>query len=101
VVGSRSQEPDRLYNNRFYGVEIPTPKSFVPVAKTMGAEGMRVERPQDIAEAFDLCLKNRKPTVLEFCVDGMMLAPPFRKDALALPVRLLEKYRHLDYRNWK
>jgi len=99
--GAEAKNQIDFYNNRFYGVEIPTPKSFVPVAKAMGAEGMRVERPQDIAEAFDLCLKNRKPTVLEFCVDGMMLAPPFRKDALALPVRLLEKYRHLDYRNWK
>jgi sulfoacetaldehyde acetyltransferase len=28
------------------------------------------------------------------------LAPPFRKDALALPTRFLPKYTHLDYRNW-
>jgi sulfoacetaldehyde acetyltransferase len=81
-------------------VDIPTPESFVPVAKAMGAVGVRVERPQDIKDAFASCLKNRKPTVLEFLVDGKQLAPPFRKDALSLPVRFLPKYKHLDYRNW-
>lgn len=99
--GAEAKNQIDFYNSRFYGVDIPTPKSFVPVAKAMGAEGVRVERPQDIAEAFDTYIKSRKPTVLEFCVDGMMLAPPFRKDALALPVRYLKKYQHLDYRNWR
>ncbi len=98
--GAEAKNQVDFYNNRFYGVDIPNPKSFVPVAKAMGAEGIRVERVQDIAEAFNTCIKGRKPTVLEFCVDGKMLAPPFRKDALALPVRLLKKYGHLDYRNW-
>jgi len=61
---------------------------------------MQVGRPQDIREAFQTCLKSRKPTVLEFLVDGKQLAPPFRKDALALPTRFLPKYAHLDYRHW-
>ena len=98
--GAEAKNQIDFYNNRFYGVDIPNPESFVPVAKAMGAEGMRVERAQDIAEAFDTCIKSRKPTVLEFCVDGKMLAPPFRKDALALPTRLLKKYGHLDFHNW-
>jgi sulfoacetaldehyde acetyltransferase len=34
-------------------------------------------------------------------VDGRQLAPPFRKDALALPTRLLPKYAHLDHHNWR
>jgi sulfoacetaldehyde acetyltransferase len=33
-------------------------------------------------------------------VDGTQLAPPFRKDALKMPTRLLEKYSHLDHKNW-
>ncbi|MCR6544659.1 sulfoacetaldehyde acetyltransferase [Dehalobacterium formicoaceticum] len=89
-----------FYNNRFVGVDIPNPISFVPVAQALGAEGVRIEKEDQIQGAFEQALASRKPTVLEFCVDGTQLAPPFRKDALALPTRHLEKYAHLDYRNW-
>ncbi|MEL7563874.1 MAG: sulfoacetaldehyde acetyltransferase [Dehalobacterium sp.] len=89
-----------FYNNRYVGVDIPNPISFVPVAKALGAEGVRVEKASDINDAFKQALDSRKPTVLEFCVDGTQLAPPFRKDALALPTRHLPKYAHLDHRNW-
>ena len=98
--GAEAKNQVDFYNNRFVGVDIPTPKSFVPVAKAMGANGVQVSRPQDIREAFQSCLKSRKPTVLEFLVDGKQLAPPFRKDALAMPTRLLSKYAHLDHRHW-
>ncbi|MGI6679268.1 MAG: sulfoacetaldehyde acetyltransferase [Dehalobacterium sp.] len=90
-----------FYNNRFVGVDIPNPVSFVPVAQALGAEGARIEHVDEIQGAFEKALASRKPTVLEFCVDGTQLAPPFRKDALALPTRHLEKYAHLDYRNWQ
>ena len=33
--------------------------------------------------------------------DGTRLAPPFRRDALALPTRFLPKYEHLDKANFK
>ncbi|MEL7568392.1 MAG: thiamine pyrophosphate-dependent enzyme, partial [Dehalobacterium sp.] len=79
---------------------IPNPISFVPVAEALGAKGIRVEKAADIQDAFRTALELRKPTVLEFCVDGTQLAPPFRKDALALPTRYLPKYAHLDHRNW-
>jgi len=99
--GAEAKNQIDFYNNRFIGVDIPTPESFIPAAKALGAQGLRVECPSDIQGAFIECLKSRKPTVLEFLVDGKQLAPPFRKDALALPSRLLAKYSHLDYRNWK
>lgn len=98
--GAEAKNQVDFYNNRFIGVDIPTPESFVPVAKAMGANSVRVERLEDIQEAFVSCIKSRKPTVLEFLVDGKQLAPPFRKDALALPTRLLPKYAHLDHHNW-
>ncbi len=98
--GAEAKNQVDFYNNRFIGVDIPNPESFVPAAQALGADGVRVERPQDIREAFEACLKSRRPTVLEFVVDGRQLAPPFRKDALALPTRLLPKYAHLDHRNW-
>lgn len=89
-----------FYNNRFYGVDIPNPESFAPVARAMGAEGIRVENAAQVGEALEQALKSRKPTVLEIVVDGTQLAPPFRRDALALPTRYLPKYAHLDHRNW-
>ncbi len=98
--GAEAKNQIDFYNNRFIGVDIPNPESFVPVAQAMGAQGVRVERVEDIKDAFLSCIKSRKPTVLEFCVDGKLLAPPFRKDALALPTRFLKKYDYLDYRNW-
>jgi len=89
-----------FYNNRFLGCDIPNPESFVPVAKAMGAAGLRVDSPDVVRAAIEDALISRKPTVLEFVVDGTQLAPPFRRDALALPTRYLPKYAHLDYRNW-
>ena len=89
-----------FYNNRFIGADIPNPESFVPVAIAMGAEGIRVTNPEEVGPALEKALASRKPTVLEIVCDGTQLAPPFRKDALKLPTRLLPKYAHLDVRNW-
>lgn len=87
------------YNNRFVGADIEGP-DFAEVARTMGAVGVRVERPEDLKDAYESALNSDKPTVLDIQVDGTQLAPPFRKDALKKPQRLLKKYAHLDYRNW-
>jgi sulfoacetaldehyde acetyltransferase len=87
------------YNNRFVGADIEGP-NFAEVAKSMGANGIRVERPEDLKEAYETALNSDKPTVLDIQVDGTQLAPPFRKDALHKPERLLQKYAHLDHRNW-
>jgi sulfoacetaldehyde acetyltransferase len=38
--------------------------------------------------------------VLDIRVDGTQLAPPFRRDALNLPKRFLDKYAETDHRNW-
>ncbi|ASN06105.1 sulfoacetaldehyde acetyltransferase [Virgibacillus necropolis] len=88
-----------FYNNRFVGSDIEGP-DFAEVAKSMGANGILVERPEDLKEAFETALKSDLPTVLNIQVDGTQLAPPFRKDALKQPVRLMNKYAHLDHRNW-
>jgi hypothetical protein len=59
--GAEAKNQVDFYNNRFIGVDIPTPESFVPVAKAMGANGIRVDKAQNIREAFDACIKSRKP----------------------------------------
>lgn len=88
-----------FYNNRFVGCEIEAP-SWAELGKLMGGVGIRVDKPEDIQAAIKEAVASNKAAVLEFCVDGTQLAPPFRKDALALPTRHLEKYAHLDHKNW-
>ena len=88
-----------FYNNRFIGVDIEAP-DFAAVARAMGAHGVRIDKPEDVGPALLEAIKLNKPTVLQFDVDGTQLAPPFRKDALNLPVRHLEKYEHLDYHHF-
>ncbi|PKM73014.1 MAG: sulfoacetaldehyde acetyltransferase [Firmicutes bacterium HGW-Firmicutes-16] len=88
-----------FYNNRFIGTDIDCP-DFAEVAKSMGAFGKRIEKPEDVGPAILEAIASGRPAVLEFEVDGTQLAPPFRKDALNLPVRYLEKYKYLDHKNW-
>ncbi|WP_077702862.1 sulfoacetaldehyde acetyltransferase [Virgibacillus dokdonensis] len=87
------------YDNRFIGSDIEAP-DFTEVAKSMGALGYTIEQPEAIAEVVNHVLQQRKPAVLNIMVDGTQLAPPFRKDALKMPTRLLDKYKHLDYETW-
>ena len=88
-----------FYNNHFVGADIEAP-DFTEVAIAMGAFGKRVSKPEDVGPAMLEALATGRPAVLQFDIDGTQLAPPFRKDALKLPVRHLEKYKHLDHRNW-
>lgn len=88
-----------FYNNRFVGADIEGP-DFAEVARSMNANGVRIESPDEIGPALKEAFASDKPTVLDIQVDGTKLAPPFRKDALKLPVRFMDKYKHLDHRNW-
>lgn len=90
-----------FYNNRFVGVDIEAP-NFAKVAEAMGAVGYFVDKPEDVAPTILKAIEDTKtkPVVINFEVNGVQLAPPFRRDALNLPVRHLKKYADLDYRNW-
>ena len=90
-----------FYNNRFVGVDIEAP-NFAKVAEAMGAVGYYVDKPEDVAPTILKAIEDTKtkPVVINFEVNGVQLAPPFRRDALNLPVRHLKKYADLDYRNW-
>jgi len=90
-----------FYNNRFVGADIQAP-SWAMLGEAMGAKGIRVDKPEQLESALALAFETVKttPVVLEIMVDGTQLAPPFRRDALALPTRFLPKYAHTDHRNW-
>ncbi|WP_077328929.1 sulfoacetaldehyde acetyltransferase [Virgibacillus siamensis] len=87
------------YDDRYVGSDIKGPE-FAEVAQSMGTLGFTIDKPEDIAPAIEEALQKRKPAVLNIYVDGTQLAPPFRKDALKMPTRMLDKYKHLDYDVW-
>ena len=97
--GAEQKNQVDFYDNRFVGSMIEGP-NFAEVARAMGAVGIRVDDPEDVGSAFEEALQSNRPAVLEIMVDGTQLAPPFRRDALKLPERFLEKYAETDHRNW-
>jgi sulfoacetaldehyde acetyltransferase len=73
---------------------------FAAIATAMGANGIRVTDPADLREAYTSALASGCPSVVEVMVDPDELAEPFRRDALAYPKRFLERYQHLDVKNF-
>ena len=95
--GAEKKNQVDFYANRFLGVNLENP-SFAAIAKSMGAEGVVVDKLRDVGEALNAACKAQKDgktTVVEVMVT-QELGDPFRRDALKLPHRLLEKYKHTN-----
>lgn len=95
--GAEKKNQIDYYANRFVGTNLDNP-DFAQIARDMGAEGYRVERPEEVAEAVRAALEAGRPAVIDAVIDGSaeVLAEPFRRDALKPPVRHLAKYQHLN-----
>jgi sulfoacetaldehyde acetyltransferase len=91
--GAEKKNQIDYYADRFVGTELANP-SFARIAQAMGAEGIVVDHPDQVGDALRKATGSDQCTVLELMLT-QELAEPFRRDALAKPVRLLEKYR--DY----
>ncbi len=95
--GAEKKNQVDFYANRFLGVNLENP-SFAAIAKSMGAEGVVVDKLKDVGEALNAACKAQKDgktTVVEvMCTQE--LGDPFRRDALKKPARVLEKYRHTN-----
>jgi sulfoacetaldehyde acetyltransferase len=92
--GAEKKNHVDFYNNRFLGVNLENP-SFAGIARAMGAEGVTVDRVADVGEAFRAACKAQregKTTIVEMMCTRE-LGDPFRRDALKLPKRLLDKYK--------
>ena len=92
--GAEKKNHVDFYNNRFLGVNLENP-SFAGIAKSMGAEGITVDRVADVGAALrDACKaqKDGKTTIVEMMCTRE-LGDPFRRDALRKPVRTLDKYK--------
>lgn len=92
--GAEKKNQVDFYNRRFVAGELDSP-SFAGIAQSMGAEGIVVDRLEDVGpaleKAIDLQMNEGKTCVIEIMCTRE-LGDPFRKDALSKPVRLLEKY---------
>ncbi|GGK71696.1 sulfoacetaldehyde acetyltransferase [Amphritea balenae] len=95
--GAEKKNQVDFYNRRFVAGELENP-SFAEIARSMGAQGVTVDKLEDVGPALKAALndqmENRKTTVIEIMCTRE-LGDPFRRDALSKPVRHLEKYK--DY----
>jgi sulfoacetaldehyde acetyltransferase len=94
--GAEKKNQVDFYSRRFVGTDLENP-SFAAIARSMGAEGHVIDTLSDVGPALAAACdaqQNGKTTVLEVMVTRE-LGDPFRRDALSMPVRLLDKYK--DY----
>jgi len=95
--GAEKKNQVDFYNRRFVAGELDN-QSFAGIARAMGAEGIVVDKLEDVGpalkRAIDLQMNQHKTCVIEIMCTRE-LGDPFRRDALAKPVRFLEKYK--DY----
>jgi len=89
--GAEKKNQVDFYSDRYVGTNIQNP-SFAEVSRVMGAEGIKVSKPEEIGPALTTLINSGKPGVLEIMV-SKTLADPFRRDALSKPIRHLEKYK--------
>lgn len=95
--GAEKKNQVDFYNRRFVAGELDN-QSFAQIGIAMGSEGITVDKLEDVGPAFkkaiDMQMNEGKTCVLEIMCTRE-LGDPFRRDALAKPIRFLEKYK--DY----
>ncbi len=95
--GAEKKNQVDFYNRRFVAGELDN-QSFAEIARSMGAEGITVDRLEDVGptlqKAIDMQMNEGKTTIIEIMCTRE-LGDPFRRDALSTPVRHLDKYK--DY----
>jgi sulfoacetaldehyde acetyltransferase len=95
--GAEKKNQVDFYDRRFIAGELES-ESWAGIARSMGAEGITIDQLEDVGpaleKAVDMQMNSGKTTVLEIMCTRE-LGDPFRRDALAKPIRLLDKYK--DY----
>ena len=90
--GAEKRNQFDFFNERYYFTNLENP-NFADIAKDMGAWAIRVTKPEDIGPAMTQAFRLGRPAVVEIIVDSKILSEPYRRDALRLPQRSLEKYQ--------
>ena len=96
--GAEKKNQIDFYGDRFVGTNLPDNPDFAKVAEAMGAVGFTVEDYWDVQDVVREAMACGKPCVINAVVEGgeKVLAEPFRRDALEMPTRYLDKYAHLS-----
>jgi sulfoacetaldehyde acetyltransferase len=96
--GAEKKNQIDFYDNRFVGANLRENPSYAKLAEDMGAVGYKVEDYTQVQDIVREAVKAKAPVVIEAVIQGgeEVLAEPFRRDALAMPVRHLPKYKHLN-----
>ena len=96
--GAEKKNQIDYYNNRFVGANLLSNPDYAKLAEDMGAKGYRVEDYREVGDVVRDAVASGRPCVINAIIQGgeEVLAEPFRRDALKMPVRYLEKYSHLN-----
>jgi thiamine pyrophosphate-dependent acetolactate synthase large subunit-like protein len=79
--GSEKAYQKYFFNERYVGADFTNPR-FDEYARLFGAQGLRIEKPEELRSALDKALTAAVPTVLEIPVDPDELPFPARSDAV-------------------
>ena len=93
--GAEKKNQIDFYGDRFLGTNLRENPDFAQIARDMGAVGFRVEDYGDVRDVIEEAMATGKPCVIDGVIQGgeEVLAEPFRRDALKIPSRMLEKYQ--------
>ena len=96
--GAEKKNQIDYYDNRFVGANLKENPDYAQLAEDMGAKGFRVEDYRDVKDVVREAVTSNRPCVINAMIQGgeEVLAEPFRRDALKMPVRYLKKYAHLN-----
>jgi sulfoacetaldehyde acetyltransferase len=96
--GAEKKNQIDYYANRFVGANLRENPDYAKLAEDMGARGFRVTDHRQVADTVREAVACGQPCVINAMIQGgaEVLAEPFRRDALKMPVRYLEKYKHLN-----
>ena len=96
--GAEKKNQIDYYDERYVGSNLPTNPDYAKLAEDMGAKGYKVEDYREVQDVVKDAVASGKPCVINAMIEGgeNVLAEPFRRDALNMPVRYLEKYSHLN-----
>ena len=96
--GAEKKNQIDYYENRFVGANLRENPDYAELAKDMGARGYKVEDYSEVQDVVKDAIASGEPCVINAIIEGGedVLAEPFRRDALQMPIRYLPKYAHLN-----
>jgi len=93
--GAEKKNQVDFYGKRFVAGELEN-QDFAAIARAMGAEGVNVSRLEEVGPALEKAIDAQMNAGVTTIIEIMCtkeLGDPFRRDALSIPVRHLDKYK--------